>query len=136
MVATNTWAGSLTEADHNEVRKLSNTVNKNLPRRMDSATTLTSTYYQPYEWTYFYDLDGDDVKTLYRNDGGIAVLRDLLLPVLLNSNCTDKSVRRILALGIVLTHRYNLYNGVSLFEVSIKEADCKTAVVPAKNTRV
>lgn len=90
-------------------------INKNLPNKIDSHTTLNLIKYEDKKVVSIYEIAsnavGDDVI-------------DKIKPLLKKQACKDEMKRNLLEVDIDLLDRYQNTNGNTLFEVTISKAEC------------
>ncbi len=90
-------------------------INKNLPNKIDSHTTLNVIKYEDKKVVSIYELASNAV--------GVDVV-DKIKPLLKKQACKDEMKRNLLEVDIDLLDRYQNTNGNTLFEVTISKAEC------------
>lgn len=124
---SNAWAVTAKEAHnlhpdsiHKQVVNLSNTINKDLPRLVDSETRMDSTAVIEKMFVYKYTLVNFDVGTISGKE-----IHDYLAPNLINQYCLDPTMSVYRIYGYQMVHTYYDKKGIFLAQIKASIGDCK-----------
>jgi len=90
-------------------------INKNLPHKIDSETTLLSIKYENNKVLSVYELSSKNVNN---------EILEKIKPTIQKQTCADEVKRKLLDVEIDFLNRYQKSNGDLIFEVQVSATNC------------
>lgn len=97
---------------------IADAMNASTPTRIDKITTLTALTAVSDGLVYNYQL------TNLPKDLNTTLAKQKMEPILRNTNCTTPDVKKLINLGVKITHSYYNDKGKFLFKVNVDKSIC------------